>query len=120
MRRGSALSLFQTYGPFTRNHPQPEWARMTLEERAKFMARQGQAYATADEARVVYTDSGDQLRDVPADGQTVGEIVVRGNIVMKEVGACYDAYMQSVTRGIVLSRRRGDKESVPGWPLLVR
>ncbi|CAE6449195.1 unnamed protein product [Rhizoctonia solani] len=75
---------FQTYGPFTRNHPQPEWARITLDERAKFMARQGQAFATADEARVVYTDSGEHLRDVPADGKTVGEIVVRGNIVMKE------------------------------------
>ncbi|KAJ1311125.1 hypothetical protein OPQ81_009626 [Rhizoctonia solani] len=76
--------LTETYGPFTRNHPQPEWARITLDERAKFMARQGQAFATADEARVVYTDSGEQLRDVPADGKTVGEIVVRGNIVMKE------------------------------------
>ncbi|QRW19059.1 AMP binding enzyme [Rhizoctonia solani] len=74
----------QTYGPFTRNHPQPEWARLSLDERAKFMARQGQAFATADEARVVYTDSEENLRDVPADGKTVGEIVVRGNIVMKE------------------------------------
>ncbi|EUC65276.1 acyl-CoA synthetase, partial [Rhizoctonia solani AG-3 Rhs1AP] len=78
------LTQVCTYGPFTRNHPQPEWARITLDERAKFMARQGQAFATADEARVVYTDSGENLRDVPADGKTVGEIVVRGNIVMKE------------------------------------
>ena len=37
------------------------------------MARQGQAFATADEARIVYTDSGEHLRDVPADGKTVGE-----------------------------------------------
>ncbi|CCO27391.1 hypothetical protein BN14_01429 [Rhizoctonia solani AG-1 IB] len=77
-------SLRQTYGPFTRNHPQPEWAQLSLDERAKFMARQGQAFATADEARIVHTDSGENLRDVPADGKTVGEIVVRGNIVMKE------------------------------------
>ncbi|KAF8761632.1 AMP-binding enzyme C-terminal domain [Rhizoctonia solani] len=46
--------------------PQPEWARLSLDERAKFMARQGQAFATADEARVVYTDSEENLRDVPA------------------------------------------------------
>ena len=59
---------------------------MSLDERAKYMARQGQAFATADEARIVHTDSGEELRDVPADGKTVGEIVVRGNIVMKEVG----------------------------------
>ncbi|QRV91219.1 AMP binding enzyme [Ceratobasidium sp. AG-Ba] len=78
------LTEVTTYGPFTRNHPQPEWARISLDERAKFVARQGQAFATADEARVVFTDSGDVLRDVPADGKTVGEIVVRGNIVMKE------------------------------------
>jgi acyl-CoA synthetase (AMP-forming)/AMP-acid ligase II len=51
------------------------------------VARQGQAFATSDEARVVHTDSEDELRDVPADGKTVGEIVVRGNIVMKEVGS---------------------------------
>ncbi|KAF8609247.1 acetyl-CoA synthetase-like protein [Ceratobasidium sp. AG-I] len=76
--------LTYTYGPFTRNHPQPEWASMSLDERAKYMARQGQAFATADEARIVHTDSGEELRDVPADGKTVGEIVVRGNIVMKE------------------------------------
>ncbi|KAF8708468.1 AMP-binding enzyme C-terminal domain, partial [Rhizoctonia solani] len=79
------MHVTHTYGPFTRNHPQPEWARLSLDERAKFMARQGQAFATADEARVVYTDSEENLRDVPADGKTVGEIVVRGNIVMKEV-----------------------------------
>ncbi|KAF8680273.1 AMP-binding enzyme C-terminal domain [Rhizoctonia solani] len=79
------IHVTHTYGPFTRNHPQPEWARLSLDERAKFMARQGQAFATADEARVVYTDSEENLRDVPADGKTVGEIVVRGNIVMKEV-----------------------------------
>ncbi|QRW05290.1 AMP binding enzyme [Ceratobasidium sp. AG-Ba] len=53
------LSNPGTYGPFTRNHPQPEWARISLDERAKFVARQGQAFATADEARVVFTDSGD-------------------------------------------------------------
>lgn len=59
---------------------------MSLDDRAKYMARQGQAFATADEARIIHTDSDEDLRDVPADGKTVGEIVVRGNIVMKEVG----------------------------------
>jgi hypothetical protein len=54
------------------------------------MARQGTAYATAEEVRVVYPlrdEDGDdvELVDVPWDGKTVGEIVTRGNIVMKEV-----------------------------------
>lgn len=54
------------------------------------MARQGHAFATAQEVRVVYhTDEkakNGELIDVPRDGKTVGEIVTRGNIVMKEVG----------------------------------
>lgn len=49
------------------------------------MAHQGFSFLAAEEARVVYQDDGDELRDVPRDGKTVGEIVTRGNIVMKEV-----------------------------------
>ena len=51
------------------------------------MARQGHAFATALEVRVVHTkeELGDKLVDVPRDGKTLGEIVTRGNIVMKEV-----------------------------------
>lgn len=53
------------------------------------MARQGQAFATAEDVRVVFpypegVEDG-PLVDVPRDGKTVGEIVTRGNIVMKEV-----------------------------------
>jgi len=52
------------------------------------MARQGHAFATADEVRVVYATEADHvglLGDVPRDGKTMGEVVMRGNIVMKEV-----------------------------------
>lgn len=53
------------------------------------MARQGHAFATAEEVRVVYPlEEGNldgPLVDVPRDGKTVGEIVTRGNIVMREV-----------------------------------
>jgi len=50
------------------------------------MARQGHAFATAHDARVVHLqkDGDAELVDVPRDGKTVGEIVTRGNIVMKE------------------------------------
>jgi len=51
------------------------------------MARQGHAFATADEVRVVRTNGTgtpeDDLDDVPSDGKTLGEIITRGNIVMK-------------------------------------
>ncbi|KAG9045239.1 hypothetical protein FS837_006777 [Tulasnella sp. UAMH 9824] len=78
-----------TYGPFTRGYPHPYWTTVSLEERAKLYARQGHSFATADEVRVVYQIPSDhtgpvELVDVPADGKTLGEIVTRGNIVMKE------------------------------------
>ncbi|KAJ3517367.1 hypothetical protein NLJ89_g536 [Agrocybe chaxingu] len=81
--------LTETYGPFTRNYDDPSWENLLLEERARLMARQGHAFATAEAARVVYPIEGDAvsngpLKDVPRDGKTVGEIVTRGNIVMKE------------------------------------
>lgn len=53
------------------------------------MARQGQAFVTAHDVRVIVPPAEDEqnpvLRDVPRDGKTVGEIVTKGNIVMKEV-----------------------------------
>jgi hypothetical protein len=54
------------------------------------MARQGHAFATADIVRVVHRpedgeEGSGELVDVPWDGKTIGEIVTRGNIVMKEV-----------------------------------
>ncbi|KAJ3507515.1 hypothetical protein NMY22_g16905 [Coprinellus aureogranulatus] len=77
--------LTETYGPFTRCYDQDAWASLSLEERAKFLARQGHAFATAEELRVVTCEEGSEvLQDVPPDGRTLGEIVTRGNIVMKE------------------------------------
>ena len=54
------------------------------------MAHQGHSFATAQEARVVYrpNNDADEPVDVPKDGKTVGEVVMRGNIVMKEVCFC--------------------------------
>lgn len=53
------------------------------------LARQGHSFATAMDARVVFQlEDGEPadapLRDVPKDGKTMGEVVFRGNIVMKE------------------------------------
>jgi hypothetical protein len=52
------------------------------------MARQGQSFATAQEVRVVVPakdDADEVLVDVPKDGKSIGEIITRGNIVMKGV-----------------------------------
>jgi fatty-acyl-CoA synthase len=59
--------------------PRPEHDALTPAERAVIKARQGVELITSGELRVV----DDEDRDVPRDGATVGEIVVRGNAVMK-------------------------------------
>ncbi len=71
--------LTETYGPFTRRVERREWADLSGEERASLLARQGQANAIADLVRVV--DS--EMQDVPADGETQGEVAMRGNLVMQ-------------------------------------
>jgi fatty-acyl-CoA synthase len=70
--------LTETYGPHTICAPQAAWAGLPAEERSRLKARQGVAYTIADEVRVV---DGNML-DVPVDGQTLGEVLMRGNNVM--------------------------------------
>src|SRR5919202_3004069 len=71
--------LTETYGPNTVCEWQPEWEELSVDEQAKLLARQGQAHVTADLVRVV----DDEMNDVPRDGETMGEVVMRGNTVMK-------------------------------------
>jgi fatty-acyl-CoA synthase len=71
--------LTETYGPMTTSAPRKEWEEKDPEEHARLLARQGQGYVTADLVRVVDED----MNDVPLDGETMGEIVMRGNMVMK-------------------------------------
>ena len=59
--------------------PRPEHAQLSSEQRAVVKARQGVELITSGDLRVV--DEHD--REVPHDGETLGEIVVRGNVVMK-------------------------------------
>jgi fatty-acyl-CoA synthase len=59
--------------------PRPEHDTVNATERAVIKARQGVELITSGELRVV----DEEMREVPRDGQTVGEIVVRGNVVMK-------------------------------------
>jgi len=59
--------------------PLPEHSNLSLPDRAVVKARQGVELLTSGELRVVDSDG----RQVPSDGQAVGEIVVRGNVVME-------------------------------------
>jgi fatty-acyl-CoA synthase len=74
-----AYGLTESYGPFTINVMPAGADRLLPQDRARLKARQGVAHVTAGQQRVV----DDEMRDVPADGQTMGEVVYRGNVVMK-------------------------------------
>lgn len=71
--------LTETYGPHTVCEPQADWETLGDEERAIRLARQGVSYIGVEPIRVV----DEQMRDVPRDGETLGEVVMRGNNVMK-------------------------------------
>lgn len=71
--------LTETYGPHSVCEWQQPWDNLPMAERARLKARQGVPYIHATEMRVVDR----QMQDVPADGETLGEVVMRGNNVMK-------------------------------------
>ena len=70
--------LTETYGPHTVCEWQAQWNELPPEEQARKKARQGVGYLIAEETRVV----DENMADVPADGETMGEVVMRGNNVM--------------------------------------
>lgn len=71
--------LTETYGPFTICAEQPEWTSAAAPERARLKSRQGIPFGVAgDSLRVV----DDDMKDIPKDGTTMGEVVMRGNMVM--------------------------------------
>lgn len=72
--------MTETYGPSAICLWQPEVDAMDADQKARFMARQGVAHPLLHEITVVDMDN---LEPVPRDGQTVGELVVRSNTVMK-------------------------------------
>ena len=70
--------LTETYGPVMACSWQPQWDERDLDDQAALLARQGHTYNGADLVRVVDDDD----NDVERDGETVGEVVMRGNSVM--------------------------------------
>jgi fatty-acyl-CoA synthase len=72
--------LTECYGPATLCAWQEGWDTLPLDERAALMARQGVRYPTLDGVRIVDPAT---MADMPADGATLGELVLRGNTVMK-------------------------------------
>jgi fatty-acyl-CoA synthase len=69
--------LTETYGPSMLNDWQPEWNEKSGAEQARLNARQGVGNVVTGEVRVIDASG----KEVPADGETLGEIVIRGNNV---------------------------------------
>jgi fatty-acyl-CoA synthase len=72
--------LTESYGPATLCAWQDEWDELDLTERARLMARQGVRYPTLAGLQVANPDTHEP---VPRDGATLGEVMLRGNTIMK-------------------------------------
>ncbi len=72
--------LTETYGPAAICAKHEEWGELALEEQVKRNGRQGVAYLLEEAMEVLDPET---LRPVPWDGETMGEIMFRGNITMK-------------------------------------
>lgn len=70
--------LTEVYGPHSVCKWQPKWEELENLEKAKIKSRQGVPFINAGFMRVV----DDEMNDIPMDGQTLGEVVMRGNNVM--------------------------------------
>src|SRR6185369_410196 len=72
--------LTEVYGPATVCPKHDEWNGLDIGERARLNARQGVRYHLQRDARVIDAAT---MKPVPMDGETMGEIMFRGNITMK-------------------------------------
>jgi fatty-acyl-CoA synthase len=72
--------LTETYGPAALAARRASWAQQSLAEQARLNGRQGVRYVLQEGMTVLEPQS---MRPVPADGEVLGEVMFRGNIVMK-------------------------------------
>ena len=72
--------LTETYGPAAVNEWQDEWDSLDGDAQAQMKARQGVRYLVLENLDVIDPDT---MRPAPRDGATMGEVMFRGNVVMK-------------------------------------
>ncbi|ESY69968.1 MULTISPECIES: acyl-CoA synthetase [Mesorhizobium] len=89
--------LTETYGPAVVNEWHGEWDGLAKGERSAKKARQGVRYAALEGLTVMDPET---MRMTPADGETIGEVMFRGNIVMK---------------GYLKNRKASDEAFAGGW-----
>ena len=88
--------LTETYGPASVCAWQDDWLTMPTDQKASMLARQGVRYPTLSYLTVANPET---LVPVPEDGQTIGEIMMRGNTVMKGYLKNPDATQEAFTGG---------------------
>ncbi len=89
--------LTETYGPAAINDWHLEWDTLPPPEQAAKKARQGVAYPVLQALDVIDPET---MRPVPRDGETLGEVMFRGNVVMK---------------GYLKNKAATQKEFAGGW-----
>ncbi len=89
--------LTETYGPSVANEWHAEWDALPALDQAAKKARQGVRYAALESLSVLNPET---MAPVPADGVTLGEVMMRGNIVMK---------------GYLKNRQATDEAFAGGW-----
>ncbi len=72
--------LTEVYGPATVCAKQPDWTALDVGERAMKNGRQGVRYPLEEAVKVLDPDT---LQEVPHDGETIGEVMFKGNITMR-------------------------------------
>ena len=72
--------LTETYGPAVVSDWKDEWSALDAEEQAHLKSRQGVRYHALEALDVIDPET---MRPVPPNGETIGEVMFRGNIVMK-------------------------------------
>ena len=80
IRLTHVYGLTETYGPASVCAEQPGWSELPADQRAQMKRRQGVSYPLEEAITVLDPET---MKEVPHDGETIGEVMFRGNIVMK-------------------------------------
>jgi fatty-acyl-CoA synthase len=80
IRLTHVYGLTEVYGPAAFCAEQPGWDDLPADQRAQLKRRQGVPYPLQEAVTVIDPET---MREVPRDGETIGEVMFRGNIVMK-------------------------------------
>jgi fatty-acyl-CoA synthase len=80
IRLTHVYGLTETYGPASVCAEQPGWDALPGDDRAQLKRRQGVAYPLQEAITVFDPET---MQEVPRDGETIGEVMFRGNVVMK-------------------------------------